>query len=281
MTHPFAIMPYEVFLDERLTKIELRVLGAILTFRNRDTNLARPTRDQIGERCGYGVVTISKATSSLVEKGWLEKAGKGGNGVATCYRFKVPDLFQTVSEPETVSEPATVAGSETVAEPATVPGSGSKRCPNRTLNGVRTGNTNRPYRPYRPEREGAREAELPDGVPREAWETFVEHRERMGRPLNDLASRTIWKRLLELPGEVRAPALESAVVRGLREPCYDARAPTGQATASEKPRTALQRAEEAYRREWGETEPTETATDDTPLPGAHAGALPGSRTGGG
>ena len=131
MSSPFAIVPVEVFQDDRLTKIELRVLGAILTFRNRDTNLSRPTRAQIGERCGYEITTVSRATTGLVNKGWLEKVGKGGAGMATVYRLTVP-------EPETVSEPETV------------PESGTKRCPVRAENGVRTGHTNLPITDHIP-----------------------------------------------------------------------------------------------------------------------------------
>ncbi len=176
MISPFALIPVEVFMDDRLTKIELRVLGAILSFRNRDTNLSRPTREQIGERCGYNDRTISKATTSLVGKGWLRKAGKGGAGVATAYQFVVPDLQKTVSDADTVTNGQTVSEPGTVPESGTVPDPGTKPCPVRAQNPVRTGDTNRPVLPFRPKREARGAFTLPPEVDPQVWSDFDEHR---------------------------------------------------------------------------------------------------------
>lgn len=161
-------------MDERLTKIEIRVLGAILTFRDKSTNLSRPTREQISERCGYGERTVSKATSSLVEKGWLVKTGKGGSGMATTYRFTVPDIAVTLSEPDTVSASETLSEPGTVPESGTVPDPGTKPCPIRAQNPVRTGHTNRPFRPFRP--KGSAHEPPPEGVDERAWRDFCQHR---------------------------------------------------------------------------------------------------------
>ena len=71
-------MPIEAFMDDRLTKTDLRVLGAILSWRNKNTNLCWPKREQIAERCNLSVFKISTSTTHLVELGWLKKEGKGG-----------------------------------------------------------------------------------------------------------------------------------------------------------------------------------------------------------
>ena len=87
----FAIVPVEAALDLRLTAREYRVLIALLSFRNKDTQLAFPTREQIGERCHMAPTRVSATTSSLERKGWLAKQGKGGYGRATTYRIMVPE----------------------------------------------------------------------------------------------------------------------------------------------------------------------------------------------
>ena len=88
----FAIVPPEVFADDRLSKTDLRVLGAILLYRNRETNLCWPTRDQISQVTGLAPCKISTATTRLVNLGWLVKRGNGGRSRAVRYEFTVPDL---------------------------------------------------------------------------------------------------------------------------------------------------------------------------------------------
>ena len=113
----FSIMPVEVWRDRRLTLEQVRVLGALLSFRARNTDLVWPKREQIAERCGMHVSNVSQATSALVKLGWLVKDGKGGFSQATKYRVCVPD---TVADSATVAERATVADSarSTVADSA-------------------------------------------------------------------------------------------------------------------------------------------------------------------
>lgn len=69
----FSIMPIEVFADDRLSKTDIRVLGTILSFRNKNTNLCCPKRERISERCGLPITKISIAITHLVELGWLDK----------------------------------------------------------------------------------------------------------------------------------------------------------------------------------------------------------------
>ena len=116
--HVFSYMPIEAFTDKRLTLEQLRVLGALFSFRGKDSNTVWPRRQAIAERCGMHQSNISTATSALVRLGWLSKDGKGGHSKATRYTITVPD---TVAHSATVAERATVAQSATgtVAQQAT------------------------------------------------------------------------------------------------------------------------------------------------------------------
>lgn len=146
-THVFAMMPVEAFLDHRLSLIQLRILGAIFTWRDKNTNVAKVYRHQIRERCGYSDRTISENTSKLQKNGWLEKLGDGGRGLQTTYRVTVPELG-------------------TVPEPGTVPGPAHKRFPDRRKNGSRTGNTlQNNYRTTTEEGSARTDAEVSPGEP--------------------------------------------------------------------------------------------------------------------
>lgn len=68
----FSIMPVEVFADDRLSKTDFRVLGTILSFRNRNTSLCCPKREQISERCGLPLCKISASISRLIGFGYLD-----------------------------------------------------------------------------------------------------------------------------------------------------------------------------------------------------------------
>lgn len=120
---PFAIVPAEAARDHRLTAMQFRVLIAILTFRNRNSDTVYPKRAQIARRSGYSVNAVSRATAGLEQHGWLEKVGKGGRSSPTMYRVTVPE---TIADPETVAESGTVAEAETVAGSATVADPDSK-----------------------------------------------------------------------------------------------------------------------------------------------------------
>jgi DNA-binding transcriptional MocR family regulator len=131
MPSTFAMVPLEAARDDRLSKIQLRVLLALCGFRNSEHEEVWPSRATLSDRCGYSEQTISRATTDLCRLGWLQKTGKGGYSRPCSYRITPPDLSST-STPETVSEPDTVSELETVSELDT------KRCPNRAQNGVRT-----------------------------------------------------------------------------------------------------------------------------------------------
>lgn len=136
----FSIVPIEVFIDERLTKTDLRVLGAILSFRNKDTNLCWPKREQIAERCGLPLCKISTATTHLVDLGWLEKSGDGGRSRSTKYKLLVPDLttktvinLVTVTKSETVTNPITKTLTDSVTKTVTKSVRGIKQTNEQTI----------------------------------------------------------------------------------------------------------------------------------------------------
>jgi hypothetical protein len=107
MSSPYSIVPVEACMDSRLTKMQLRVLIALLSFRAKNTDTVWPKREQISNRCGYDKRVITRVTTQLVELGWLEKVGKGGFSKSCEYRITVPDLV-TVDSRETVTDPVTV-----------------------------------------------------------------------------------------------------------------------------------------------------------------------------
>ncbi len=74
----FIFAPYEILQDSRLSLRQIRVLLAILSWRKRNTNLARVSRAILSGKTGYPPQRISQITSQLVKLGWLEKHGNGG-----------------------------------------------------------------------------------------------------------------------------------------------------------------------------------------------------------
>ncbi|HBC55973.1 MAG TPA: hypothetical protein DCZ03_02300, partial [Gammaproteobacteria bacterium] len=58
----FILSPLAVIQDNRLSKIQIKVLLCLFSFRNpKNTNTVFPKRKSISERCGYSENTISKA----------------------------------------------------------------------------------------------------------------------------------------------------------------------------------------------------------------------------
>jgi len=101
-------------MDDRLTKTDLRVLGAILSWRDKATNLCWPKRELIATRCNLPLCKISTATTRLVGFGWLQKLGDGGRSRATQYKFLIPALAaKTLTDLVTVTDPVTVTDSVT------------------------------------------------------------------------------------------------------------------------------------------------------------------------
>lgn len=97
MSTPFAMVPVEACMDPRLTKMQLRLLICLLSFRAKNTDTIWPKRSSISERCGYTESVVSRVTSQLVDLGWLVKVGRGGFSKSCEYRITVPELV-TVDE---------------------------------------------------------------------------------------------------------------------------------------------------------------------------------------
>lgn len=121
----FALVPIEVIKDKRLTLEQTRVLVALFSFRNKNTNTVWPSRAVIAERTGMHVSNISAATTELVSLGWLVKEGVGGYSKSTRYTITVPETLpekkkKTVADSATVAQQATVAQETTVADSTTV-----------------------------------------------------------------------------------------------------------------------------------------------------------------
>ena len=109
----FAITPIEVIQDQRLTKRQIKVLIALLSFRGKNTNTVWPSREKLSGRCGMPVTRISQTTSELVDLGWLTKTGKGGFSKSTRYQITAPNLV-TVTNSVTVTKTVTPTVTKTV-----------------------------------------------------------------------------------------------------------------------------------------------------------------------
>jgi hypothetical protein len=170
-SHIFAVVPIEACSDTRLKITDLRVLLALFSFRNKNTNLCCPKRSAVAERCGLTENQVSKATADLVRFGWLEKTGRGGAGMSCQYVITVPDLTPpsdpngassgTVPDTENGAHSGMVTDSDNGAQSGTVPDPGNgaqsgtvpdpgngaragtvpeqERFPNRNENGACTG----------------------------------------------------------------------------------------------------------------------------------------------
>jgi predicted transcriptional regulator len=109
----FSIVPIEVIQDPRLTKRQIKVLIALLSFRGKNTNTVWPSREKLSDRCNLPVTRISQTTSELVDLGWLIKDGKGGFSKSTRYQITVPNLV-TVTKSVTVTKTVTPTVTKTV-----------------------------------------------------------------------------------------------------------------------------------------------------------------------
>lgn len=125
-----SIVPIAVFMDHRLTANEMRVLGAILSFRNKDSGICSVKRETLASRCNLPLTKISTFTTSLVKKGWLVKDGSGGFSKASTYRITVPDLV-TVTDPVTVTEMVTTTVTESVTSTVTEMVTGKEQSKNK------------------------------------------------------------------------------------------------------------------------------------------------------
>ena len=125
---PFAQVPGEILMDDRLKPTHIRVLIALYMHKNKKREEVWPKRKTLSLLTGIHEATISRLTTELEQWGWLTKQGNsGGCGRPAAYRVHVPDHLTskfdtTVNEvgdivlPETQAKSATVADSTTVAD---------------------------------------------------------------------------------------------------------------------------------------------------------------------
>lgn len=201
-------------MDARLSLQQMRVLIALYTFRNKNTEMAHPTRQEISERTGMALTKISTATTDLERLGWLTKIGNGGRSQATRYRVHVPETITesgTIKRSRTVTERGTVNGRKTVpeqgtvADPVTVTDSvtvtESETVTDSARNGYRIGNETVPdsgrgkeqtiqtRTDQKVRRASARSTtiERPADVPASVWQDFQAIRKAKRAPLTNTA----------------------------------------------------------------------------------------------
>ncbi len=120
-TDGFIFCSREVIQDGRLTLLQLKVLLALYSFRNKNTSLCFPSRETISKRTGIRITRISTTTTQLEKLGWIRKFWDSETKKYN-YQITVPELG-TVPQSGTVPE----SGTEGVPESGTkgVPESGT------------------------------------------------------------------------------------------------------------------------------------------------------------
>lgn len=206
----FSLMPVEVWQDERLTFCHVRVLGALLSFRAKNTDVVWPGRAAIAERCRMHVSNVSKATKELVEFGWLEKEGLGGYSKSTRYRVIVPALEKTQPETQT-----TLVDSTTVAESTTVVDSATRVVADSTTRKEETKEETKDTRARKAQKPKSPFI-LPPWLDPDVWQQFVDHRQAIKSKLTDQSARLAIRKLdtLRRGGSPPGAVIEQTVLNG-------------------------------------------------------------------
>ena len=180
----FIITPREIIEDPRLTLWHIKVLLALYSFRNKNTDLVYPSRESITKRCGIRPNSISTTTSELVKLGWLEKTGMEGR---RAYRVTVPN-FSTLQESCTLQESSTPNLQESCSHKNTIEENPIKNPPTPQLLGLDL----------------------------ETWEEFRIHRKKIKKPMTEYAEKLMIKKLTKLQSEGHNPnqLLEESIANG-------------------------------------------------------------------
>ena len=180
----FIITPREIIEDPRLTLWHIKVLLALYSFRNKNTDLVYPSRESITKRCGIRPNSISTTTSELVKLGWLEKTGMEGR---RAYRVTVPN-FSTLQESCTLQESSTPNLQESCTHKNTIEENPIKNPPTPQLLGLDL----------------------------ETWEEFRIHRKKIKKPMTEYAEKLMIKKLTKLQSEGHNPnqLLEESIANG-------------------------------------------------------------------
>lgn len=192
-----VIIPPEVFQDHRLTLIETRVLCALFSFRNRETNLCCPKRVSIAARSGYQAVeVVSRAMRGLKDKGWLTTEQHRGPNKYVIHIPKVTDPV-TMTDPVTVTESVT----ETVTDPVT---------PKQIKEQIRRKEKVQKEKPA----PKADPTQLPPDVDPEAWTDLMQHRKDIRKPVTELAAKKLAKTLATLPADIQRQTVDRSISNG-------------------------------------------------------------------
>ena len=178
----FIIAPREIIEDKRLTLWHIKVLLALYSFRNKNTDLVYPSRESIAKRCGIRPNSISTTTSELVKLGWLEKTGREGR---RAYRVTVPD-FSTLQESCTLQESSTPNLQESSTHKNTIEENPIKNPP------------------------------TPHWLDLEIWNEFKKHRKKVKKPMTEFAEKKMLIKLGKLKDEGHDPnkLLEESLING-------------------------------------------------------------------
>lgn len=229
-------LPRAALADRRLTPRQLRVLIGLYSYASGTCDTVWPTREALAERCGLRASDISAATTQLQSLGWVQKTGRGGKSKASHYRLTVPEIV-TVPEFGTVPDFST----QTVPES----GRGKEETIEETKEYLCTPSTP-PKAPPARRFDAAAINPLPDRVPREAWQEFVEHRRERRKPVTERAASMLLRRLASFSDPVAA--IEASIANGWTGVFEQKRTHTDGRRSSAGAAGPLERVREAYRR---------------------------------
>jgi len=121
-TEDFLVAPNAVLLDSRLTKIQLRILLALISFQdNKSSKPIFAKREKVAARAGgYKLAVVSRTTTELCDLGWLKKFGNGGRSSPCSYLVTIPEHLKTLTDSVSVTEQKTVTDPVSVSCPQTV-----------------------------------------------------------------------------------------------------------------------------------------------------------------
>ena len=166
----FIFCSREVIEDKRLTLLQIRVLLALYSFRNKNTHLCFPSREAISKRTGIRTTRISTTTTQLEQLGWLRKFF---DAETNKYNYEI-----TVPESGTVPECGTGG----------VPESGTKGVPESGTHNYKVTKELNLIQPPTPE-------DIPDWLEMDVWDQFKIHRKHIKKPMTKMAEKLMLQKL--------------------------------------------------------------------------------------
>ena len=194
----FIFCSREIIEDSRLTLLQIKVLLALFSFRNKNTHLCFPSREAISKRTGIRTTSISRTTTQLVGLGWLLKFWDVETKKYN-YRITVPELGG-VHESCTIHESSTGG----VHESCTIGVHESG-----THNYKENYKGNLIIKPPPPEN-------IPDWLELDIWDQFKIHRKHIRKPMSKYAEKLMLKKLekAEQDGHDPNDLLSNAICAG-------------------------------------------------------------------